>query len=49
MHDPVSFRLILVDPNSELCDRFRLFFGEHSSVSVVCDVFESLPEFDCTV
>ena len=44
-----DIKLILVDPRENLCEQFRGHFAEFSSVSVVCGVFESLPEFDCMV
>lgn len=49
MHDPADFSLILVDPNAELCSEFELFFRDCPRVTVVCDVFQSLSEFDCMV
>ena len=47
--DNNELQLILVDPNPELCEQFRLYFRDFDSTSVVCDVFESLPEYDCMV
>lgn len=44
-----DIRLILVDPNSELCQAFRTAFGDLPNVSVVQGYFERLPQFDCMV
>ena len=44
-----DFQLVLIDPNAELCKEFRSHFRRHRNVSVVCDVFQSLPQLDCIV
>lgn len=49
MQDPADFSLILVDPKQDVCSEFELFFRDYPRVTVVCDVFESLPKFDCMV
>ena len=47
--DSADFGIVLVDPNTELCDEFELHFKRFDNVTVVCDRFESLPNFDCMV
>lgn len=47
--EPTDFDLVLVDPNSELCDAFQLHFKDHSRVSVSNGFFQQLDEFDCMV
>jgi O-acetyl-ADP-ribose deacetylase (regulator of RNase III) len=42
-------RLILVDPNSALCNAWREQFSALPDVEVVNDYFEKLPAFDCMV
>jgi O-acetyl-ADP-ribose deacetylase (regulator of RNase III) len=42
-------RLILVDPNADLCNEWKRQFDGLSGVEVVNDRFESLEEFDCMV
>lgn len=44
-----DFRLILVDPNPELCTAWRKAFKGLPRVKVVNARFETLPEFDCMV
>lgn len=40
-------KLILVDPNVQLCTAFEEFFGTLPDVEIVNGVFEQLPAFDC--
>lgn len=42
-------KLILVDPNAELCESWANAFQEFDNVEVVNDRFQSLLEFDCMV
>ena len=42
-------RLILVDPNRELCAAWKKHFAGLKNARVVNDRFENLPEFDCMV
>lgn len=42
-------RLILVDPNPEVCDAWRTHFDEVPRVEIVHGRFEELPAFDCMV
>ncbi|PCJ51381.1 MAG: phage tail protein [Planctomycetota bacterium] len=43
------FKLIIVDPNKELCDALAIQFEEENDVTVVNGKFEELEEFDCMV
>jgi O-acetyl-ADP-ribose deacetylase (regulator of RNase III) len=44
-----DLRLILVDPQVELCDAFREYFKSLPNVEVINDYFENVSEFDCMV
>jgi O-acetyl-ADP-ribose deacetylase (regulator of RNase III) len=44
-----EFEVTLIDPNPALCEQFQVYFRDFNSVSVVCDVFQSLPAYDCMV
>ena len=44
-----DFKVILVDPKSELCDEFRRHFEGVGTVEFVVGRFEELPVFDCMV
>ena len=43
------FKIILVDPNAELCIEWNKEFNEYEEVRVVNGYFEDLPEYDCMV
>lgn len=47
--DDSKIKLILVDPNSSLCEEFRLLFDDFGDVEVECGLFQQLPVFDCMV
>ena len=42
-------KLILVDPNAELCKEWRKKFKGLPNVMIVNDRFENLGQFDCMV
>jgi hypothetical protein len=42
-------QLILVDPNTELCEAWRRHFAQLPDVEIVNDYFEQLKRFDCLV
>jgi len=44
-----DLKLILVDPQPELCDAFREYFKDLPNVEIANDYFENLSEFDCMV
>jgi O-acetyl-ADP-ribose deacetylase (regulator of RNase III) len=46
---PDNFRIVFVDPLQELCDELERYFSDSDGVSIVCDKFEALAEFDCMV
>lgn len=45
--NPVN--LVLVDPNSALCDAWRTHFATFDGFEIINGYFESVPEFDCMV
>ncbi len=46
---PDNFKVVFVDPLQQLCDELERYFSDSDGVSVVCDKFEALAEFDCMV
>jgi O-acetyl-ADP-ribose deacetylase (regulator of RNase III) len=44
-----DLKLILVDPNPDLCRAFKKHFKGLTKVKVINGLFEQLPEFDCVV
>jgi O-acetyl-ADP-ribose deacetylase (regulator of RNase III) len=49
MMDAEDFRLVLIDPLTELCAAFVEYFDDLPTVEVVNGYFEDLAEFDCMV
>jgi len=47
--NPAVERLVLVDPQSRLCEAWRKEFAEYPAVTVVQGYFEDLENFDCLV
>lgn len=47
--DANQFKLILVDPNENLCAAWKNEFEEFQNVDIVNDRFENLKAFDCMV
>ncbi|MGK7924321.1 MAG: macro domain-containing protein [Spirulina sp.] len=46
---PNELKLILVDPNEELCQEWRQKFAEIDAISVINGYFEDLDRYDCMV